>query len=367
MRHWIASLLVLLLPFGSYAAVELRISPATAYIESGMSSQELNFDFILNNTTSTDLTWVGVELKVLDKQGNAIRREFFDTNSRAHAELPRKGRTIPAGKSQLIFNPFHTFSANVPLNELEYRFTFVDANDKEYVEQTRVKPVQYAVKTSLILPLKGRVLLWDGHDYAAHHRRMDYNVPMFGIENQFHTNFQRYGYDLVIVDDKGEMTREPLPSTQAWYRHDPKDNAQFYGFAAEVHAPGAGKIVEMHDGEADNLLFDVSELRTRETAYGGNFIIIDHENGEFSWLGHLKQGSVRVAVGQRVKQGEVVAQVGASGSSLFPHLHYELRTAAGAANADGLPSTFHGITRPGQRGSLGSDGHIAVGEIVESK
>jgi hypothetical protein len=243
----------------------------------------------------------------------------------------------------------------------------VDESGKEYLEQTTVHPVRYATKTSLILPLKGRVLLWDGHDYAAHHRRMDYNVPMFGIENQYHTNFQRYGYDFVLVDEKGEMTRTPLPSTEAWYRHDPKDNEQFYGFAATVIAPGAGKIVDLHDGEKDNLQFDPNELRTRETAYGGNFIIIDHENGEFSWLGHLKQGSVRVAIGQRVKQGEAVGQVGASGSSLFPHLHYELRTAAGAGNANGLPSTFRHITRPGQHGGAASDGHISVGEIVEAR
>ncbi|MGH8237369.1 MAG: peptidoglycan DD-metalloendopeptidase family protein, partial [Steroidobacteraceae bacterium] len=50
----------------------------------------------------------------------------------------------------------------------------------------------------------------------------------------------------------------------------------------------------------------------------GNYVVIDHGNGEFSHLGHLKPGSVQVAAGDKVRAGQPIAQVGTSGSSLFP-------------------------------------------------
>ena len=56
----------------------------------------------------------------------------------------------------------------------------------------------------------------------------------------------------------------------------------------------------------------------------GNHVIIRHADGTFSALGHLKQGSVTVKAGDTVKADQVVAAVGNSGTSMFPHLHYQL-------------------------------------------
>jgi hypothetical protein len=37
-------------------------------------------------------------------------------------------------------------------------------------------------------------------------------------------------------------------------------------------------------------------------------VIIDHGNGEFSLLGHLRQGSLRVKIGDRIRQGQAIAR-----------------------------------------------------------
>jgi murein DD-endopeptidase MepM/ murein hydrolase activator NlpD len=98
----------------------------------------------------------------------------------------------------------------------------------------------------------------------------------------------------------------------------------------------------------------------------GNYIVIDHGNGEFSQLGHLKNGSVTVRTGDRVRQGQVIAQAGASGTSLFPHLHYQLVTRPGV-DGEGLPPRFSKLARV-----LGSElkpeekAWIDTGDIVES-
>ncbi|OOQ96677.1 peptidase M23 [Bacillus cereus] len=54
----------------------------------------------------------------------------------------------------------------------------------------------------------------------------------------------------------------------------------------------------------------------------GNHIYLRlDETGTFLFLAHLKKGSIKVKEGQHVNEGEVLAQVGNSGSSSEPHLH----------------------------------------------
>lgn len=54
----------------------------------------------------------------------------------------------------------------------------------------------------------------------------------------------------------------------------------------------------------------------------GNAILIDHGSGLQSIYCHLKQGSIVVEADQEVKRGDVVGQVGLSGLTEFPHLHF---------------------------------------------
>ena len=80
----------------------------------------------------------------------------------------------------------------------------------------------------------------------------------------------------------------------------------------------------------------------------------------------IQKGSARVKAGQRVKQGDPIAAIGASGSSMFPHLHFELQTGPDT-NAEGLPSTFHDFVRVrGARRIPVAEGSVESGEFVES-
>lgn len=54
----------------------------------------------------------------------------------------------------------------------------------------------------------------------------------------------------------------------------------------------------------------------------GNLVIIDHGLGLTSSFLHLSSATVRV--GQRVRQGEVIGRVGATGRATGPHLHWSL-------------------------------------------
>ena len=39
----------------------------------------------------------------------------------------------------------------------------------------------------------------------------------------------------------------------------------------------------------------------------GNYIVIDHLNGEFSLFGHLKQSSATVSIGEMIPQNHAIA------------------------------------------------------------
>jgi len=66
----------------------------------------------------------------------------------------------------------------------------------------------------------------------------------------------------------------------------------------------------------------------------GRLIKIRHDFGIETRYGHLNK--IRVTVGQRVSQGERIGDMGNSGRSTGPHLHYEVRTSGKPVN----PMTF---------------------------
>jgi murein DD-endopeptidase MepM/ murein hydrolase activator NlpD len=65
----------------------------------------------------------------------------------------------------------------------------------------------------------------------------------------------------------------------------------------------------------------VSKVRRSRRGYG-NHVIIDHGYGYKTLYAHMKKYAVRK--GQEVKRGEVIGYVGSTGTSVAPHLHYEV-------------------------------------------
>ncbi|CAI8345632.1 MAG: Murein DD-endopeptidase MepM [Cryomorphaceae bacterium] len=73
-----------------------------------------------------------------------------------------------------------------------------------------------------------------------------------------------------------------------------------------IYATGDGKI---------------SKVRRSRRGYG-NHVVIDHGYGYKTLYAHMKKYAVKK--GQKVKRGEVIGYVGSTGTSVAPHLHYEV-------------------------------------------
>ncbi len=88
-----------------------------------------------------------------------------------------------------------------------------------------------------------------------------------------------------------------------------------------VVAAAGGRVIRTHDGEFDR-------CTTGNCAGGGGFgnlVVLEHPDGKQTYYAHLRNGSVRVNEGQQVDCGQVLGQVGSSGFSTGPHLHFEVR------------------------------------------
>lgn len=337
-------------------AVNISPKPQPIYIEQGAAAQYLNFDFVVENLTDEKLIISSVEVSVFDQKGKLVLRRFIDGNGTRPSIETLNSREIDGKKSILIFNPFHTFDKQVELKKLRYEFSFrAPGQKKDYKREIVVLPVTYETKTNLILPVKGRMIVYDGHDFYAHHRRFDYTIP--GLQRLgFNTNFMRYSYDFVSINEHGAM-----------YQGKEESNQSYFGFGADLLAAGDGKIVAIVDDKPDSRSFNEAELANNPMVLWGNYVVIDHLNGEYSLYGHFKQGSGKVKVGETVRQGQVIAQMGASGSSMFPHLHYELQTGIDT-KAEGLPSYFRSFRRIlGSKVMEVNRGQVDTGDIVEAR
>jgi Peptidase family M23 len=340
-------------------SLQITVVPAQPLLERTLYGQAMNCDFRIANPGSEELELRVVKLDVRDKSGALVARLELNDNGIAPGIEIVPNRKLAAGGGITLFNPFHTLAAQWPLASLEYTFRFGRAKEGEgdVVQSVRVEPKPYATRTRLRLPLDGRLLVWDGHDFNSHHRRFNLDHPV-AIEIGFKTNAARYSYDFTVVDMDGNR-----------YRGDGEKHEDHFSYGRPVLAPGDGTVVRVHDGVSEEGSGEVriAEVREDGMVLFGNYVVIDHGNGEFSHLGHLKPGSVKVAVGDKVRAGQTLAQVGTSGSSLFPHLHYELATTAGT-DGEGVPSQFVDFDRVlGATRARGDGSSPDSGDIVQAR
>lgn len=108
-----------------------------------------------------------------------------------------------------------------------------------------------------------------------------------------------------------------------------------------------GTVVLAVDGYPDLRVDESREEPTPDNA-GGNRVAIDIGDGRFALYAHLQGGSVSVRLGDRVTRGRQIANVGSSGTTGGPHLHFQMSDRPSAVLADGLPYVFDTFELTGQ-------------------
>ncbi|GLR14769.1 hypothetical protein GCM10007907_35590 [Chitinimonas prasina] len=191
------------------------------------------------------------------------------------------------------------------------------------------KHENYRTKTLLRLPFDQPFLVfWGGRTLVQNYHAA-------------HAN-QRFAYDMLVSQAGTSRAGKS------------QENDDYYCFGKPLLAPAGGTVVQAVDGVADNL-----PCKLNPAALLGNHVIINHGNGEYSLLAHLRQGSTRVKAGDIVVSSQLLGECGNSGNSSEPHLHYQLQDGPTFGSAASLPAQFVQY--------LADDQPVARGEPVKGQ
>ena len=171
-------------------------------------------------------------------------------------------------------------------------------------------------------PLRGGVwLTGNGPANESGHRRA--LIPVAGVPSIA----QRFAIDFVRVDE-----------TDKTFKGDQLKNESYYAEGVDALAVANGVVVEVKDSIPENVPGVNSRAVpiTLETV-GGNHVVIDIGDGHYAFYAHVKPGSLRVKLGDRVKRGQVIALVGNTGNSTEPHLHFHISDGVSPLGSEGVP------------------------------
>jgi hypothetical protein len=143
----------------------------------------------------------------------------------------------------------------------------------------------------------------------------------------------RYAVDFVRLDSSAARARGDVNRVTNWL-----------GYGAEVLAVADGSVAQARDDLPEGETLDAARGSIPLENASGNYVTLDLGNGRYVFYEHLKRGSLRVKPGDRVRRGQVIGQLGNSGSSSSgPHLHFHVADANATLAAEGMPWVFRGF------------------------
>lgn len=244
---------------------------------------------------------------------------------------------INAGGTAVLFISV-VLPSGAPLpGRLTQRLAFANG---DIVEGPAVIPQQTRLKV-LAAPVEGANWLaadGPGNGQYNHHRR-----GIFVIGGVMRDS-RRFAVDWKQVEN------------DASFHGDSHADSSYYAYGKSVFAVADAKVVEVRDGQPDNPPGHNSDFHpslpvTLDNA-GGNTVVLDLGDGQFAHYYHLKPGSIQVRQGQRVRVGQLIAHIGASGDAREPHLHFEVTTAVPLLAGEGIPYLIDHFR------VIGGDGHV---------
>jgi hypothetical protein len=319
----------------------LQLVPANVYkVDDPGGSRTSSFVFDIAVICSTDCALTPISASVeLSSAGPTVERQNWTTEMLATIKNMRYRiePNTPLASPTRAFTLPEAFDVRFYLRQPQalaidsaaVRLTVADAKGDRSEQMLRIPIRYYQQKTALIVPFRGHGIV--GQDYIT-------TGGHGGYSNAF-------GIDLDGLDQNdGELS-------------DANENAADAGWGREILAPAAGTVVYARNDVPTNPRPGEEPgddwyrpLHDPVNAYGGNCVIIDHGNSEYSVMMHMQPGSVTVKVGDRVATGQVIGRLGNSGDAFGPHLHYQLQSGPRLWQYQPLPFKFQNIDAPLHRG-----------------
>jgi len=324
--------------------VDLRatIAPTPVVAE---GQRHLVYELRVDNLGAQVLDLRAVE--ALDAASGAVLARYDDKALDAIIARPGAGkladrRAIAGGTGAVLFLDIVTPTTATAPGALIHRLTFAPVTPANApgpqstvtggrVEVARARPV------ILGPPVHG------DHWLASHALSNDssHRRSLIAVDGAARIS-QRFAVDWTRIGPDGQV-----------FRGDPADNAHWTPWNADVLAVADGVVVETVDGIPENnpVADDKAVPITVDNATGDH-VVLAIGGGRFVTYAHLRPGSLKVRSGQRVRRGQVIANLGNSGKSDAPHLHLQVTDGLKPLASEGLPFVFDRFTLEGHLASL---------------
>src|SRR5262245_16397019 len=318
----------------SAAPLDVQVpSPPTAVRINGQLS--VAYELHLTNYRPVGLTLTRVDVE--DSEGDLLAT--YEGTSLA-ARMSRLGarpgpadeRTIGAGMTAVAFVWF-SLKAEAP-EILRHRISYDLSTAPSDGNRSATIETPLAVRGSPVVlgpPVRGGpwAALYDPSSPRGHRR------TFFEIDGKARIP-ARFAIDWVKLGHDGRS-----------YHDDRAVPGNSYGYGADVLAVADGVVASA----VDRFQEPTTPIAIDNEA--GNYLAIDLGDRCFAFYEHLQPGSIRVKVGDRVRSGQELARVGASGSVFSgPHLHFHVSDANAPLAAEGIPFVLRAFEVLGTFGSL---------------
>ena len=118
-------------------------------------------------------------------------------------------------------------------------------------------------------------------------------------------------------------------------------NESYFCYDQPIYSVADGKVVDMSDGAPENVPHSGQyAIPIDFNNAAGNHAVVEIAPHRFVLYAHMRPGTVRVKVGDRVHTGEILGHVGNTGSSTEPHLHMHIDDQSSFLGGNGVPYEF---------------------------
>lgn len=319
------------------ALVEMEV-PCSPTPVRGNGKIHIGYEIHLTNFGPNELTLKRIE--VLDHNKTQLRQ--YEGNELAQAVSKVGGGQgdklkLGGGLRQVIYLWLTVNSESAVPATLQHRITFttkapqIGGDSKAEVPESEVQLAGAATKVHregpVVLgpPLRGgEWVAANGPGNGSGHRR-----AIIPIEGKARVP-QRFAIDWVQLREDGKT-----------WAGDQLKNESYRAYGAELLAVADSVVVDIKDGIPENIpgINSRAVPITLETV-GGNYVTLDLGKSRYAFYAHVKLGTIRVKVGDKVKRGQVIGLLGNSGNSTEPHLHFHVSDNVSPLGSEGLPYVF---------------------------